>query len=1060
MELRLFGEVQLRAAGRPLEVGTPRQRAVLAALAVDAPRPVSVDALVHRLWGEAAPAEARNVVYSHLSRVRRLLATVVHSDGAVHSDGTVPARITRRPAGYVLDIEPDRVDLCRFRRLAGHGQAATLTDDERAGVLREALGLWRGAPLEGLSGEWVEQVRASLSQQRLELTIRWAATELRLGRFGAVTAALPELIDEYPLVEPLESLLMRALHADGRQAEAIDRYAAVRRRLADELGTDPGEDLRELHQALLRGQLPRPRPAEPAPAAPVAAPRAPSRPTTIKPATIKPATIKPAAIEPTAGEPATIEPTADEATAIELAAIELAAGEPVRSTTGEAAPIHQAPTHQAPAQQAPTHQTPNNQTRNHDAPTHRAPTHPAPTHPMPTHDAPTHPMPAQLPPELAGFTGRGAELRRLDDLLADASTGGAAILAIDGTTGIGKTVLAVHWAHRIAARFPDGQLYVNLRGFDPTATPVAPSEAVRGFLDALGVPPQRMPLDLETQAGRYRSLLSGRRVLVLLDNARDAEQVRPLLPGAPGCLVVVTTRQQPTGLVIAEGARPLTLGLMSPAEARELLARRIGADRVAAEPVSVDEIVASCAGLPLALAIVAARAAVHPQFSLAALAGELRQARGGLDAFAGEGDRATDARAAFSWSYRQLRPGTARLFRLMGLHPGPDIAARAAASLAGTSPGQARRDLAELAAAHLVAEHVPGRYARHDLLRAYASELAATHDPQPDRQAALRRILDCYLHTAHRAAALLNQHRHPIALTAAAPSVSLDELTSARQASAWLETEYANLLAGIRLAATAGLSTHAWQLAWTLTTFFDRRGRWHDWVAAQRTALDAVRGHCDVLGQAHAHRGLALAYFRLGRHDDARDHDEQALALFGDLDDQVGRAHTHLHLAWVHERYGDHQRALEHARQSLALHRTTGDRPGQANALNALGWFHTRRGDHQSALAYCQQALELFRSLDNRIGQAATWDSLGLARHHLGQHAQSDTCYQRALELFREAADRYNEARTLINLGESYQAANSPEAADQTWRQALDILEQLGHPDAAELRDRLHAPAP
>jgi hypothetical protein len=377
------------------------------------------------------------------------------------------------------------------------------------------------------------------------------------------------------------------------------------------------------------------------------------------------------------------------------------------------------------------------------------------------------------------------------------------VAAIAGTAGIGKTALAVHWAHRVADRFPDGQLYVNLRGFDPSGSPMAPAEAVRGFLDGLQVPPQGIPASLEAQAGLYRSLLAGRRMLVLLDNARDAGQVAPLLPGAPGCLVLVTSRNQLPGLVAAAGAHPVALDLLSRDEAVQLLARRLGDDRLTAEPDATDELVTWCAGLPLALAIVAARVATHPAFPLAVLADQLREARDGLDGF-DAGDTTTDARAVFSWSYRALSAPAARLFRLLGLHPGADVTTGAAASLAGLPPAHVRPMLAELASAHLVTEHTPGRYAFHDLLRAYAGELAHTMDTGTDRWAATRRLLDHYLHIAHAADLLLYRHGETITLPPPEPAVAAAHLGDYDQAMAWFTAEHRVLLAAIDHAARTG----------------------------------------------------------------------------------------------------------------------------------------------------------------------------------------------------------------------------------------------------------------
>jgi tetratricopeptide (TPR) repeat protein len=629
---------------------------------------------------------------------------------------------------------------------------------------------------------------------------------------------------------------------------------------------------------------------------------------------------------------------------------------------------------------------------------------------------------------------------------------------IDGTAGVGKTALAVHWAHRAAARFPDGQLYVNLRGFDPSAAPVAPGEAVRGFLDAFEVPPDRVPDGVAAQAGLYRSLLAGRRVLVLLDNAADAEQVRPLLPGAPGCAALVTSRSQLTGLVAGAGAHPLTLGLPTAAEARDMLAGRLGRDRLAAEPRAVDGIVAACARLPLALAIVAARAAGHPGFDLAALAGELRATRGGLDEFAGD-DLATDVRAVFSWSYRRLSPAAAALFRLLGLHPGPDVGRPAAASLAGVPRGTARRLLAELARAHMVAEPGPGRYACHDLLRAYAAELAAGTDAEPARAAAAERLLAHYVHTADQADRLLNPHRDdPVALSPPPPGAQPEPLAGREEALAWFAAELPVLVAAVRGAIGPGDAAgdaERWRLAWSLTRYFSYRGRWHDSVDALSAALQAARLLADPVRQAVAHQLLGCAYVQLGRYPEADAELRAALAAYRGLGDAAGQAHTHRHCAWMLERQQRPAEALDHAQRALDLFRAAGDLRGQARALNAVGWFQAVFGDHEQAIASCRRALELQQEVGDRFGQAEIWDSLGYIQHRLGRHADAVRCYRTAVELYREFDDRYNEADSLAALGDAHSAAGDRAQADTAWRAALELLERLDHPDAARLRGKL-----
>ena len=666
------------------------------------------------------------------------------------------------------------------------------------------------------------------------------------------------------------------------------------------------------------------------------------------------------------------------------------------------------------------------------------------------------PLPAQLPHQIPDFTGRHAELDQLDSLVAadrESIGTGVVITSISGTAGVGKTALAVHWAHRISEEFPDGQLYVNLRGFDPTGSAMKPAEAIRGFLDAFGVTPQQLPTSLEAQAALYRSLLAGRRVLILLDNAADEDQVRPLLPGSPGCLVIVTSRNELPGLIVTEGAQPVLVDLMSIPEARQLLSRRIGENRVAAEAQAVDNIIALCARLPLALMLVAARAATHPGFRLSALAAELSEAGGSLDAFDSE-DQATNVRAVFSWSYQRLSVSGQRLFRLLGLHFGPDISTPAVVSLAGMPKEQVRHALAELTRAHLVAERIPGRFAFHDLLRAYATEVAHTHDADDYRYAARYRVLDHYLHSAYRADEMLNRHRdRPFALADASPGVTPESPADQKQALAWFESEHAVLLETLRHA--TGFDTHIWQLAWTLAPFFEYQGHWRDWRDSQSIALDASRRLSDKLAQALSHRLLGSAFIQLRSYDHARTHLRHALDLFRDLADNTGQADAHRNLAWMLERQGLYGEALPRAEQALALFRAAGNRTGQARALNAVGWLHAQLGDYAQALVCCQQALDLQHEINDRFGLAETYDSLGYAHRHLGHQKEAITCCQQAVNLYRELGYRYQEADTLVSLGDAYQAFGDSESARTAWRRALAILEQLDHPRADRVRARI-----
>ncbi|GIJ19794.1 ATP-binding protein [Micromonospora lutea] len=676
------------------------------------------------------------------------------------------------------------------------------------------------------------------------------------------------------------------------------------------------------------------------------------------------------------------------------------------------------------------------------------------------------PVPRQLPMACFPFAGRSRELAELDDLVRcragrtrSAEPGPSGTVAVlSGSAGVGKTSLAVHWAHRVADRFPDGHFFVSLRGFDPHRPPVSPTEVVRDLLAALGVTARTMPPSDAAQVGLYRSLVSGRRMLIVLDDARDVDQVRPLLPGSADCFTLVTSRDQLTGLVTVEGAHHVVLDVLPVGEARDLLARRLGDRRVAAEPETVDELIHRCARLPLALAVVAARASARPGFALSTLAEELRDAQDTLDPFTGETGSA-DPRAAFAGSYRRLRPAAAELFRRVGGHPGPDLTAAVAASLTGVAVPAVRSALAELTRAHLLVEHLPGRYTMHDLLRIFATEQARRVDSQAIRRAAVRRGLDHYLSTAYAAAVRLYPADDPITLVPTAPDVTPERLTDRDQALRWLESEHRVLVGAVEQAAAHGFARHAWQLAWTLASYLDWRGHWPDLAAVQGVALVAATRAGDQLGQVHARRLLARAENRLGAYGKARAHLAAAIELCQRLGYPAVEARCHLNLSLTLELCGRYPAALEHARRALDLFRAAGHRPGYASSLGIVGWYHAQLGEYHRALDHCRRAVALQSELGGHHESPYTLDSLGFAYHKLGRYAEAASTYQRAVELYQEVGDRYNEADTLVHLGDCQQLAGAGEAALAAWRQALDIFDDLRHPAASGLRERCQASA-
>jgi DNA-binding SARP family transcriptional activator len=663
--------------------------------------------------------------------------------------------------------------------------------------------------------------------------------------------------------------------------------------------------------------------------------------------------------------------------------------------------------------------------------------------------APRDAVPAQLPLAVRTFAGRAEELARLDKLLTTDPE--AAVAAVTGTAGVGKSALAVHWAHRAAEQFPDGQLYVNLRGFDPGGRPVEPADAVRGFLDAFGIAAERIPAGLAAQAGLLRSLLSGRRVLIVLDNARDAEQVRPLLPGTPGCLTVVTSRDALTSLVALEGALPVAVDLLSAGEAGDLLVRRLGAARVGAEPAAVTEIVTRCARLPLALAVVAGRAATRPELPLADLAASLREA-GALDAIAGD-DPVSDPRAVFSWSYRALRPAAAQLLRRVSLAPGP-FGTGAIASLAGVPAAEVRAPLAELVRASLVFEDAPGRYSLHDLLRAYAAEQAAVHEPAPGYRPGVHRLLDHYLHTADAAARLLDPARVARPLGDPRPGTAVARPATRDEALAWFDAEHGPLLAAVHLAAEAGFDGHTWRLASAVTTFLDWRGRWHDLAAVHEAALRAQRRAGDHAGLGDAACALGRAYARIGRYEDAEHHLGAAMWVHEQVGDAAGAARAGYHLGRLAQRRHRYPEALTLTEQALHRFDRLGERLWRARALTATGWIHGQLGGHRQALHRCREALTETIELDDRHGEAGAWHAVGHAHHRLGDPRQAIACYGHALRAYLELGDRSGEASVLVHLADAHDDAAEPATAADLRRRGLSVLATL------DLSPARHHPSP
>jgi tetratricopeptide (TPR) repeat protein len=656
---------------------------------------------------------------------------------------------------------------------------------------------------------------------------------------------------------------------------------------------------------------------------------------------------------------------------------------------------------------------------------------------LPTGVAIAELVPRQLPAEAFGFTGRTKELAELDALL-ERSGPAVVISAVSGTAGVGKTTLAVRWAHRIANQFPDGQLYLDLRGYDPDQ-PVTPAAALATFLRSLGLHGADIPLDLDERAACYRTLLAGRRVLVLLDNAYSADQVRPLLPGTQSCMVIVTSRDDLAGLVVRDGARRIDLDVLAQPEAVRLLRTLVGG-RVDANPAAAAALADRCARLPLALRIAAELASAQPNQSLAELVADLSDERRRLDLLDATGDRRTAVRAVFSWSYQHLSPAAASAFDLLGLHPGRDIEAYALAALADIAVADAKARIETLGRAHLIEPTGPGRYALHDLLRAYAIERARTCIEPATRQAALGRFLDHQLATAVSAMDIVFPHdRHPDVRPAHTPRPGLD---NPDRAQSWLDEQRANLVAGALYAAEHGWHRHTVEMSRTLWRYFEVGGHVQDALAVHTSAVQAatVDGH----GLASVQANLGAIHWWLGDYHEALGHFEQALAGHRACSDVDGEARALARIGVVHERLGDYPAAIAHLQDALALFRANGDRHGEGAQLVNLGTLHRRLGRYEEAAERQRQAAAVFVETGDVRLHGYALGNLGAVYSLLGRHDEALVQLEDALANCRESADRGGEASALATIGAVYgRQEHYAEALDHL-HQALAISRETG----------------
>ncbi|ACU73899.1 transcriptional regulator, SARP family [Catenulispora acidiphila DSM 44928] len=913
------------------------------------------------------------------------------------------ARVRRTYDGYLIEVEAGELDLREFEQLSGEGSEDLVAGrwQAAADALTGALALWRGDPLADALPATRDAVDVGrIHEARLQTVEQLARARLELGHYDRVIGEIEPLLREHPWREAMHGQLMHALHGAGRQAEALTVYQRLRTGLVTELGVEPSAGLADLHRRILAGD-----PALIRTITPAGATQGPSR----------------VIGAPDAGQ----------------------SGHSRESGESD----HTAHTAQGSGADSA-----------HGA-DHRRPQNPDPraadaANPVTPANAV---IPRQLPAKISHFTGRTAALAVLEEFLAAAGEGDQPLIALVGTAGVGKTALAVHWAHRIAYRYPDGCLYVNLRGFDPSQEPVTPEQAIRGFLQALGLPRQELPALFADQVGRYRSLAAERRLLIVLDNARDAEQVRELLPGNPACLTLVTSRDRLTGLVAVDGARPLRLDTLPADEAFDLLARRLGGRHAAEEPDAIREIAELCARLPLALNIAAARIATNPHLPIEMFVQELREAGATLRTL-DAGDRAASVRTVFSWSYRQLGGPAARLFRLLGVHPGPDLGLSVCSALTARPRAATLATLEELTGLHLLDQHAPGRYVQHDLLRVFAGELGQAVDGRDASRDAELLTLDHYLHSAFAAERLLQPARPPIALAPPhAGSAPLD-FADLAEALRWYDAEYPVLLAAARRAGAVP-DPHAWQLPWSMVTYLDRAGLWHDLTETLTGSLAALRRIGDIPNLVAAHMCLAQVLgHRLNEAEAAETHFQAALDLDRETDDATTEVRVMANLMTLRGRQGRWAESVVFGLRALKLLREKGETTVLLpTVLNKVGWSHVHLGRYEEALACSTEALELFRETGFRIGQADALDTLGLARHRLGDTAGAVACYEAAEAVFIEVGERFLLAETLMRLGDVHLTDHAEAAAREVWTRSLAILSDIGHPTAEQVEERLRS---
>jgi DNA-binding SARP family transcriptional activator/Tfp pilus assembly protein PilF len=1012
MRFRILGPLEVLSPDGWTAISAAKWRSLLACLLVRPGQLAPTESLIFELWGDNPPSTANNLVSIYVHRLKKVLGD---------TEGKV---LLYRAPGYMLRVSNKDLDSQVFELLVADARSALEASDadRAAALLGEALGLWRG-PL------FADVPRTSLLATQADRAeeLRLAATELRIeadlacGRAAHVIPELRGLVGEHPLREGFWALLIRALEAAGRRAEALDTYSQAQQVISDELGVDPGAELQRLFRDLLAADSTAATPPASASPSRPDAPPSQGRDGRAAPGTQHPSGVR---VAPGARRP---DPKA--AAAAAPASSAAADDAPGTIAVGNFAGLAPLPV-VAPAAEAPRTATGTS--------------------------AGSAQVPAQLPADIGDFTGRETHVAHLSALLVDgtksSNPGAVRIAVVNGAAGLGKTTLAVHAAHQVSQHFPDGQLYVDLLG--ASTQPASPGEVLARFLRDLGVDGDKVPTRDDERAALYRTTLTGRRMLIVLDNAKDAAQVRQLLPGTASCAVLVTTRNRTPDLA---SIRYVDLNVLEDPEALELFSRVVGEERAVAEPDATAEILVACAGLPLAIRICAARLAARRNWQIGTLSARLRNEQRRLDELK-IGD--LEVRSSFRVSYDSLpkpRHGLdpARAFRMLALWQGTSIALSAAAALLGASEDDTADTLESLVDANLLESPAPDWYRFHDLLRVYATERAQAEEPEADRVTAVERLMHWYLSTADAAAQLVAPHRYRVPLQEDHHVASPLALASPADALTWYDHERGNVLSASRQAAAMGRHDLAWRLPTSLFPLFNRRDNWTDCITAHRIAVDSARIAEHRLGEGWALQNLGQALARV-RDGEALQHMEQALIARREMEDHAGEAQTVLSLADAYHKLQGPQAAREHLSQNIDLVR---DYPSLYGiALNNLGEFAQELGHLTEAADYFEQARVRFASAGPSYGQGHALHNLSHVYLDLGRPAEALDKASLALDIHKSAGDLLGQALALKFQGEAQLALGQDTLARAAWNTALARFKQLGEAaEAAEIEIQLAA---